>query len=248
MSPQEKFQKKADPDFKGGDVAVAPGAQDFLKKLGSKKTQKSAKLMKGMFSAIDTAAPGLGTFLSMIPGIESVLKPLAILLKPYEPFLKVIGGLLTIMFSSALKPIMAFLKPFIPLLMALAPIFQIIGKVIGLVVVFALLPLIMAIYAVGIAMAFLIDLFTFGAAGAVNRWNATMGTALAGAIASVPEVLAMQQGGFIPATTGGTIVRIGEGREGEHVVPESQMSEVADLLRDQNRLIRKQTEREDWNF
>lgn len=231
----------------GGPADIGPSIK-FVQHLKDPKTKKAALSLKGMFKSLDAAVPGLGTFISMLPGLEAVLKPIFLILKPFEPFLKVLGGLLTALFGEALKPIMAFLKPFLPLLMKLQPLFVVIGKAIGLLIVGGLIPLILAIYAVGVAIAFLIDLFTFGQAHAVESWNATMLPAIGAGLAAVPGVMAMQSGGYVPARPGGTLVVLGEGGQGEHVIPESEMEELVFQARETNRLLCKIKEEREWDF
>lgn len=106
----------------------------------------------------------------------------------------------------------------------LAPILPILAKGLGLLVYMGFFPLVLAIYAVGLGIAALIQLFT--GVAAIADWNKFMMPMIASMVMGIPEILSMQHGGYVPATTGGQIIRVGEGGEGEHITPESRMNEV----------------------
>jgi hypothetical protein len=76
-----------------------------------------------------------------------------------------------------------------------------------------------ALYALAIIMAFM-----KGVAAIPGPAGFILGAALAGIVAiALAPLAALQTGGYIPATGGGTIIRAGEGGEGEWVVPDSKV-------------------------
>ena len=73
-------------------------------------------------------------------------------------------------------------------------------------------------FTMGVFFAFMKGMAHGGYAGAA------LGAVYAGIVAvALAPLLAMQHGGYIPATPGGVIVNVGEGGEGEFIVPESKM-------------------------
>lgn len=80
-------------------------------------------------------------------------------------------------------------------------------------------------FAMGTFFAFMKGMAHGGPAGAIL--GAAYFTLAAVALA---PLLAMQHGGYIPATPGGVIVNVGEGGEGEFIVPESKMGGNEELV------------------
>jgi len=128
-----------------------------------------------------------------------IIKAFAIALRPLLPLFNLLAEL----FSNELKPVM-----------------KVLGKVIGLLVVGAMIPLVLAIYGIGIAIAALIDLFTAGAAGAMKQWNDLMLPVIGASLSAIPEVLAMQSGGIVTSPTLAVLAERGP----EVVIPLEQSS------------------------
>lgn len=96
--------------------------------------------------------------------IEMAMEPLSAILEALMPVIEIIANLFA--------TIMVALMPLIQLIIdALIPIFPFLAKVIGILIVAGMYPLIGSIYIVGLAIAGLMDLFTLGAAGAIESWN-----------------------------------------------------------------------------
>lgn len=120
--------------------------------------------------------------------IAAFLEPLVELFIELMPAIEPILDIVVTLISFALIPLKAIFKAITPIIIALmplikvigdileslTPVFEILGGVIGWIIVLAMIPLIAAIYGVGIAIAALIDFFTLGIAGAMNSWNDLM--------------------------------------------------------------------------
>ena len=119
----------------------------------------------------------------------------------------------------------------------LAAILPILAKGIGLLVLAGFIPLVTGIWLVGLAIAALIQLFT--GVPAIDDWNAMMLPSIASMGAGFVNIISMQHGGYVPATTGGTVVRVGEGGEGEDIVPESQMKEMTWAIEDNGKKLER---------
>ena len=65
------------------------------------------------------------------------------------------------------------------------------------------------------------------AAGALAGKNVTVSNITAPIIKGVPGIVAMASGGFVPARAGGTLTRLGEGGQGEWVIPQSKVRALA---------------------
>lgn len=74
----------------------------------------------------------------------------------------------------ALSPVFDIFEDLAPVLEELEPIISLIATVISQLVEWSLVPLVGAIYGVGLVIAGLIDVFTLGSAKAVSGWNKTM--------------------------------------------------------------------------
>lgn len=80
----------------------------------------------------------------------------------------------------------------------------------------------------GTAIAFLVGVMMggFTLVGLILGGIFATATAALLTMAFVGSMMSMQTGGYVPATTGGQIIRVGEGGEGEHITTDSQMKEV----------------------
>ena len=246
----------------------------MLDGLANTKTQKGAKAMTGFLKGMGP----IGQFVSMIPGIEDVLKPLMMMMKPFEPFIKIIGGLLSQFYGNIIKPIFEAFKPFYDLLISFMPIFakvgSVIGKIIGMLIrafmpiiepllpiimllakgigiliIIGFLPLMAVVYAVGMGIAFVVD-FIMGILNALSwgliartdhmgAWNKQMLPMMGSIVGSIPEIMSMGTGGYVPGSTGGTLMRLGEGGQGEHVVRGDTIDELSRNQEQTNYYLRK---------
>lgn len=76
-------------------------------------------------------------------------------------------------------------------------------------------------YALGIGLAFMVGLLSGGIIGVI------LGAIYAGIAAiALSPLLFLAEGGYVPAHTGGTLAVLGEGGEGEFVIPESKLENV----------------------
>ena len=246
--------------------------QKLQKALADKKAQKGAKAVTGLLKGLGP----IGAFVSSIPGLTDMLKPLMMILKPFEPFMKIIAGLLSSLMGAVIKPMFEAFKPLFGILISFMPIFAkiggIIGKVIGMLIralipviepmlpiiillakgfgmliIIGLLPLLMIVYAVGLGIASVVDfisavisIFTGGPrTNWVGDWNGIMMPLIGGTVAAIPEIMAMGTGGYVPGSSSGTIMRIGEGGQGEHVVRGDTIDELSRNQEQTNYYLRK---------
>jgi len=114
--------------------------------------------------------PLVRIFVALMPVIEPILDIFIMLIELALIPLEVILGIIAPILES-LAPLFGVLGD---VMEPLQPIFELLGGVIGWLVVVAMIPLIGAVYGVGIAIAALMDFFTLGAAGAVKSWNDLM--------------------------------------------------------------------------
>lgn len=150
-----------------------------------------------VINLITSLAQVLGAFL--VP----IIKAFAIALRPLLPLFNLLAEL----FSNELKPVM-----------------KVLGKVIGLLVVGAMIPFVLAIWAIGAAIAGLVDIVTGGWARgweATTAWNNMLLPAIGQSLAAVPEVLAMQTGGIVTSPTLAVLAERGP----EVVIPLEQSSD-----------------------
>lgn len=127
--------------------------------------------------------------------IQLALTPLSAILEAIMPIIAIIAKL----FGTIMKALM----PLIELLFgALAPVIEVLTKLFLLLIVVALYPLLYAVYGIGLVIAGLIDLFTFGFAGAINAWNNMMLPILSALDVATTEVVGAFQTGtdYVPET------------------------------------------------
>ena len=192
--------------------------------------QPILQLIQGVFQAIggavmQTLAPAISKLAEVLFSPE--------MMELWQILGHIIGTILTPIikvFAVVLKALMPALKP---LLKLLGPVFAsiviILAKAIGIFIVMGLLPLVAAIWAVGAIIAGIVQFFqilTLQPGRALDDWNAMMLPIMASMIAGGAEILTMATGGYIPPKSGGTLALIGEGGEGEFVVPESKMGGI----------------------
>lgn len=95
------------------------------------KVEKAAKETKGMFQSIIGASMGpVGVLLQFIEK-----------LKPFMAIINIIKGLFSALIGEAMKPIIDVLKPIFDILISFMPIMKAIGKIIGVLISFSLIPL-----------------------------------------------------------------------------------------------------------
>lgn len=197
----------------------------------------------------------LGALLTVFTGeimksLFDALQPLFEILIALMPLFKVLGQLFGMIIEVGLEPLKVILevlgtilKPFMPMLEKLSPIFELLGGVISWLVRLALLPLVAAIYAVGLGIAALINLFTFGAVDAIGSWNSLM-------LPMLGSMVGLANGGIVQSET---MAVLGDNKSGkEAVVPlekadqfgfggnSDMLSSIDEKLEIQNQLIRRQ--------
>jgi hypothetical protein len=132
-----------------------------------KNIEKSTKLFKEINEAgASGASEELGRTMQGFTAMGSVFGVLLDIIKPFEPILRVIGDLFGVLAGSAMKALLPVLKPLIKLLVKLMPLFEALGFIFGTVIAFALKVLIMALYGIAKAIAWVADFFSIGFAGA----------------------------------------------------------------------------------
>lgn len=99
--------------------------------------------------------------------IEIALMPLMLIIETLLPIIEIMGMLFGVIF--------AVIEPIIDLIGgALKPVFEMLAKVIGILIILSLFPLMYAIYGVGLFIAALIQIFSFGTVQAISAWNNLM--------------------------------------------------------------------------
>lgn len=146
---------------------------------------------------------------------------------------KILGQIFAELIIVNLKWIITILKVFAPILEKLSPVIIILIKVLGLLMIIGLYPIIGGIYIFARAIASLVDLFM----AAVNfflpwvartNWAGEVDNFFLPILGTLNEAFdesinSFGTGGYVGPSTGGTIVRVAEGGEGEFIVPESKM-------------------------
>ena len=95
------------------------------------KVEKAAKATKGMFQTL------IGASLGPVGAILGFLEKL----KPLMAVINIIKGLFSALIGGAMKPIIEVLKPIFGILIGFMPIFKALGKIIGVLISFGLIPL-----------------------------------------------------------------------------------------------------------
>lgn len=100
-------------------------------------TSKIAKDVKSMFKEVKESASVMGL---ITEGFQQ-FSILSIVMEAFQPIIEIIGGLFKIMAAQILPVLMKALRPLMDILISLIPVFIIIGKVIGILMQVALIPL-----------------------------------------------------------------------------------------------------------
>ena len=101
------------------------------------KELSKPKVHKGIksFSQLLKGFGPFGEFITTLPGISDIFRSLYLIFKPFEPFLKIIAGLLSKLFGEILIQVFPILKPLIDKLIEFMPTFAEIGVIVGGVIV-----------------------------------------------------------------------------------------------------------------
>jgi len=97
------------------------------------KVEKAAKETKGMFQSM-IGASSMGSVQAIMKLIEQI-KPLMAIINIFEGLMKLLAG-------EAFKPLIEVLKPVYDIIISFMPLFAALGKIIGVLMSFALTPLI----------------------------------------------------------------------------------------------------------
>lgn len=121
----------------------------------------------------------------------------------------IIGKMLApvlVVFAVVLKALMPIfnllLKLFGPIMV---PVITMLAKALGMLILVGFLPLVAAIYGIGMVVAFFVDLFT--GKKTMGKWKKTMGGIMGTMLGGMGEIIAMQHGGIV---TRPTIALLGE--------------------------------------
>jgi len=108
--------------------------------LGKNTFMKSAQYMGQMFKQM------LGSTLQAwaLQQIMKLINPLIKILDPIAVLFSIIGGLLMMMIGEALQPFYEGMMPIYDVMLSLAPVFQLIGRLLGIVIQIGLIPLTVA--------------------------------------------------------------------------------------------------------
>ncbi len=190
--------------------------------------QPLLELIHGVFAVI-----GGSVMQVLAPAIQNLAELL------FSPEMMALWVLLGEIIGSMLTPIIkvfaVVLKALTPLLTLLANLLSgplqfaviIIAKVIGLLIIGGLFPLVLAIWLIGVAIAALIHAFTLlDGVNEIEEWNNMMFPIMGAMMSGATEIVMMASGGYIPPSSSGTVAIIGEGGEGEFVIPESKMGSI----------------------
>ena len=188
----------------------------------------SAEIMKDLFDMMQPVYDLLSSLTPVFSAIGKFLSPLITV--GFIP-LKIIFELLN-----------AILKPFLPMFERLAPLFELVGLAMAWLIKVTLVPLVGAIYGVGLAIAALINFFSFGIVDAIGGWNSLM-------LPILGSLIGLESGGIVQQEG---VYRLGEGGKKEAVVPlergggmlggasEEHLSDIKGLMEEQIILQRKQ--------
>jgi len=95
------------------------------------RVEKAAKATKGMFQSLIGASMGpVGAILKLISSLT-----------PFMAIIKIVQGLFKALMGEAFKPIIEVLTPIYNILIGFMPVFKAIGKIIGVLLSFGLIPL-----------------------------------------------------------------------------------------------------------
>lgn len=124
----------------------------------AKNLEKAFKAMRdagrtGAASSITSA------FTSMGPA-SVAFAALALVMKAIEPIVKIISTLFDIFSASLMKGLMPAIKPLIPILIKFAPLIELLGTLFAWFIRIGLLPLALVVYAIGVAIASVVDFIT----------------------------------------------------------------------------------------
>lgn len=145
---------------------------------------------------------------------------------------KLLGWLIGTVLSVALGTFATILKALAPILKPLILLFGmnmviaiiLITKAIGILIISALLPLMLAIYVFGLGIAAIAEII-FGAKGAMGDWSNLMLPIIGGMAAGIAQIIMLQHGGVV---TRPTLALIGE-KGPEAVLPLNNEGQIAGM-------------------
>lgn len=222
-----KKQKKKVAKGIGTALDVLGVMLQFLDKIGA--LQPILEILNGIFSMIGGAvmevlAPALAEFAKEMFDEEHM--------QMWKDLGYVIGQIVVL----GLKAFVVLINALAPTLIILAPVLLVLIKLFGILLSLAFLPLMTIIYVLGwVILGFvdsimaIISFITLGAVKPTNfrdEWSDMMLPAIGALVMGAINIAALGTGGYVSPTTGGTIIRAGEGREGEFVIPESKMGSI----------------------
>lgn len=186
------------------------------------------KIISGFFqimggAAMQSLAPALSYLAEKFkdPEFIEALKHLG------EMIGKILGGAIMVL-ADIIVIVIKALDPFLQLLGTDGMIFivKMLAKVVGVLIIGALVPLITVIYGIGVIIAAIMDVFTGGVNKYAENWTKDYANLMGGIASGVIEIMALQHGGYVAPSVGGSLVTVAEGGEGEFVIPESKMESV----------------------
>ena len=105
-----------------------------------------ASEMRGVFTSMGMASAGFAA--------------LGVVLKAFEPIIKVLSTLFDVFAAGLMKGLMPAIKPLIPILVKMAPLLELLGTLFGWFIRIGLTPLALVVYAIGVAIASVVDFIT----------------------------------------------------------------------------------------
>lgn len=139
-------------------------------------------LMPSLIPLIQQIGEFIGRTIAI--GLEPLIRIIEMFLPIIEPILPIILQLLELgliplqvifeVLFDIIEPLLPYIEDLAEMFEELSPAIDIIATVIGTLIKWSLIPLVAAIYGVGIVIAGLIDFFSVGFAGAVKGWKALM--------------------------------------------------------------------------
>lgn len=197
------------------DVLLSPTVIEIITILANLIGSILTPIIGVFTSVLETILPPILSFITLL---SDMLQPV---IEAFMPILVILGNLIGTFLTTSIGAFMIILEALAPvfdilvvifaalepILKSLTPVIEILGKLFGLLVVIGLLPLMYALYGIGMVIAGLIDFFSFGAAKARKGWAGIMDPIIGSLVGSIPAIMAMQHGGLI---TSPTIALLGE--------------------------------------
>lgn len=139
-------------------------------------------LMPSLIPLIQQIGEFIGRTIAI--GLEPLIRIIEMFLPIIEPILPIILQLLELgliplqvifeVLFDIIEPLLPYIEDLAEMFEELSPAIDIIATVIGTLIKWSLIPLVGAIYGVGLVIAALIDAFTLGTAKAMSGWNEIM--------------------------------------------------------------------------